>query len=85
MNKEIEARVLVEAEYICKTHNTVRKTAEVYGLSKSTVHNDVSYKLKKLDPVLYLQIKDILKINFEEKHLRGGEATKRKYKSLKKV
>ncbi len=84
MNKEIEERVFAVAEHIYATRDTVRKTAEIFGCSKSTIHNDVSYKLKNLDYHLYLKIKDILKVNFDEKHLRGGEATKRKYKAMAK-
>lgn len=67
------------ANYILTNNATIRQTAKVFGYSKSTVHNDLGLPLKKANPKLYEKIKIILKINFEEKHLRGGEATKQKY------
>ncbi|MBP3345051.1 MAG: sporulation transcriptional regulator SpoIIID [Clostridia bacterium] len=79
MNKSIEERVLNEANHICKTHDTIRKTAKIYGMSKSTTHNDISVKLQYIDMNLYEKTRVILEKNFAEKHLRGGEATKRKY------
>lgn len=79
MTEELQRRVLSVAEHINKTHDTIRKTALLYGCSKSTIHNDVSIKLKRIDYDLYEQIKNILNENFAEKHIRGGEATKKKY------
>ncbi len=79
MKDGINLRIVTVAEHILNTHDTIRKTAEIYGYSKSTIHNDVSVKLKKVDYDLYLKIKAILDANFAEKHIRGGEATKRKY------
>lgn len=76
----IEDRVLMEANYILQTNSPVRKTANVFGVSKSTIHYDVSNRLKKTNYALYLKIHRILENNFNEKHLRGGEATKNKYK-----
>lgn len=79
MISNLRERVESIANYICDTHNTIRQTAEVFGCSKSTVHNDVSKKLKKIDMNLYNKVKKILDKNFADKHLRGGEATKQKY------
>ena len=79
MKEELVERVLMVANYILNTHDTIRNTAQIFGCSKSTVHNDVSFKLKTIDYATYQQIKKILDENFAQKHLRGGEATKRKY------
>ena len=79
MREELSSRIFTLANHICDTHDTIRKTAKIYGLSKSTVHNDVSIKLKYLDFLLFKKTKKILNENFAEKHIRGGEATKNKY------
>ena len=79
MNYQLKDRVITLAMHIYNTHDTIRKTAKIYGLSKSTVHNDVSTKLKAIDYGLYEKTKKVLDENFNEKHIRGGEATKRKY------
>lgn len=75
----IEDRVLVLAEHILKTNDTIRGAALRYGVSKSTVHIDVSKRLKKIDTKMYQKIKKILEKNFSEKHIRGGNSTKKKY------
>ena len=67
------------AEYVIETGATVRRAAQHFGISKSTVHKDLSYKLKYINPTLYSQVKEILDINKSERHLRGGEATRKKY------
>lgn len=67
------------ARYIIENNATVRKTASVYKISKSTVHKDVSYKLKNIDYCLYKQVKAVLDTNLKERHIRGGIATKNKY------
>lgn len=79
---DIVDRVFVLADYIKKTHETIRKTASVFGLSKSSVHNDLSYRLPKIDSELSQEIRVILDENFAEKHIRGGEATRRKYAEM---
>ncbi len=79
MNKDLLERVLMLANHILSTGDTIRKTAKIFSLSKSTVHNDVSKRLYKIDKVLYLKVQQILDLNFAQKHIRGGEATKRKY------
>ena len=67
------------AEYVIETGATVRRTAQHFGISKSTVHKDLSYKLKYINPSLYSKVKEILNINKSERHIRGGEATRKKY------
>ena len=79
----LNERIKKEAEYIVKTGSTVRATAKVFGVSKSTVHKDVTKSLKCIDLTLYKQVKKVLKINLDERHLRGGLATREKYKKLK--
>ena len=72
------------AKYIIENKSTVRNAAKKFGISKSTVHKDITEVLKRKNNVLYLEVKKILQINKAERHLRGGEATKRKF-ILKKV
>ena len=83
MKDAIRERVYMLASHILETHDTVRKTASIFGFSKSTVHHDVSIKLQEIDLSLFAQVKDILDENFAEKHLRGGQATKEKYLSIR--
>lgn len=78
------ARAKTLAYYIIETKSTIRKTAKQFGMTKSTVHYDLSYRLKKIDPGLYLQVKEILNYNFNDKHNRGGEATRKMYENIKK-
>ena len=79
MKAYIEKRTLLVANHILDTHETSRKTAEIVNLSKSTVHYDLAYRLKRIDKSLYDDVKKILDINFSEKHIRGGESTRKKY------
>ena len=67
------------AEYVIETADTVRGAAIHFGISKSTVHKDLTEKLKYINPALYVSAKEILVKNKSERHLRGGEATRRKY------
>ncbi len=67
------------AQYVIDTGATVRQTAAYFGISKSTVHKDLSTKLRRVNKTLYMRVKDILEINKSERHIRGGEATKLKY------
>ena len=69
--------------YIVEQNATVRETAAHFGISKSTVHKDVTTDLRQIDVALYQQVYEILQKNKEERHLRGGEATRRKYQSRK--
>jgi len=79
MKDDIAARVIAEAEHIIDTKATVRDTAIIFGVSKSTVHKDVSERLLGIDKQLHDDIKQILEFNKAERHIRGGSATKRKY------
>ena len=80
MNKDIKTRVLNEANHIIKTQDTIRKTAGLFNVSKSTVHTDLSERLKEIDKKLGAEIDDIFKNHDKEKHIRGGEVTRQKYK-----
>lgn len=72
-------RPIILGEYIVKTKATVRAAAKRFGISKSTVHKDVSQRLQKTDPRLYMQVKAVLDENKAQRHIRGGMATKEKY------
>ncbi len=72
-------RCEILADYVIETGATVRAAALHFGLSKSTIHKDLAYKLKYINPPLYSSVKEVLDYNKSERHLRGGEATKRKY------
>ena len=76
----VEQRAVELGEYIIQSKATVRKTAKKFGISKSTVHKDVSERLKKVNPQLYREVKSVLGINKAQRHIRGGMATRRKYK-----
>ena len=80
MYYDIETRVLKEAEYILMKKATVRKTSEKFGVSKSTVHYDLTKRLKELDVESYEKVRKILCINLSERHIRGGMATRDKFK-----
>ena len=84
MRVELIDRIIDEANYIIKTGATVRAAAKIFAVSKSTVHKDVSERLKKIDKTLYKKVKKVLDKNLSERHLRGGEATKQKYKTCNK-
>ncbi len=72
-------RCEVLAEYLVDNGATVRRVARRFGISKSTVHKDVTEKLKRVNPALARRVKEVLDQNKAERHLRGGEATKQKY------
>ena len=76
----IEKRVLAAAEYIAETGSTVRQTARMLGVSKSTVHKDMETRLKQLSEPLFQEVTAVFAKNKAERHLRGGEATRKKYK-----
>ena len=84
MGEDIERRILLEAHYIVETGATVRQTAKVFHFSKSTVHKDVTERLYCLDKILFRKVKKVLNKNLSERHIRGGEATKRKYLMAKR-
>ena len=79
----LEERVIAEGEYILDSGGTVRSTAEKFGVSKSTVHKDLSQKLYHLDERLYKEVRKLLGDNLSARHIRGGEATRKKYKVIK--
>jgi len=79
LKSDIERRAVELAEYIIEKKATVRAAAVHFGVSKSTVHKDISERLKGYNVTLYTQVKDILEQNKAERHIRGGEATRRKY------
>lgn len=81
--RETERRILKEGEYVVETGATVRETAAVFGVSKSTVHKDLTERLNKMDAYLYNAAKKVLKKNLDERHIRGGLATKKKYEERK--
>ena len=76
-------RCVILGEYIIETNGTVRDTAAHFGVSKSTVHKDVTEKLKSKNNGLYSEVKKVLNKNKAERHLRGGQATKKKYIAIK--
>ncbi len=79
--KDLYSRTKEIAEYMITNNATIRKTAKVFGLAKSTVHYDLTKRLPKIDSVLYEEVRYILNINFQEKNIRGGISTKNKYKN----
>ena len=79
--KRTQNRVVLEAEYIIKHGATVRKTASVFGVGKSTVHKDMTERLEPISKYLYEKVRRVLEVNLSERHIRGGEATKQKYLS----
>ncbi|NLN65690.1 MAG: sporulation transcriptional regulator SpoIIID [Clostridiaceae bacterium] len=80
MKQYIEERALELGSFIIENKTTVRAAAQTFGISKSTVHKDVTERLKKLNPSMAKQVKRILEENKAERHIRGGEATRIKYK-----
>ena len=80
----IEERAINLAQYIIDSKDTVRGTAKKFGISKSTVHKDVSERLLEISPTLALEVRKVLDENKAERHIRGGMATKLKYSHLHK-
>ena len=80
MTDTIEKRACELAVYMIETGATVRAAARHFGISKSTVHKDLTQRLRHCDQLLYAQVRQILEINKQERHIRGGMATRRKYK-----
>ena len=75
----MDDRAIMLANHIISTKDTVRKTAKIYGVSKSTVHKDVTDRLIKINLTLFKEVEEILEYNKEQRHIRGGMATKEKY------
>jgi len=80
MTEPMENRACKLAVYMIETGATVRAAAQKFGISKSTVHKDLSQRLKQYNYALYLQVRQVLDVNKQERHIRGGMATRRKYK-----
>ncbi len=80
MNDLTQVRAVEIGKYIVKNQTTVRVAANVFGISKSTVHMDVTDKLEKIDPILFRQVRSVLDENKAQRHIRGGLATREKYR-----
>ena len=78
----VEERAIELGEYIIENKATVRSTAKKFGVSKSTVHKDLSERLEHINRPLYLEVKEVLEFNKAERHIRGGMATRMKYKGV---
>lgn len=76
----IEERACSLAQYIIENKTTVRAAAKKFGISKSTVHKDISERLPHYNRSLYLQVKEVLEVNKAQRHIRGGIATRKKYR-----
>ena len=76
----MEERAERLAQYIIENRATVRAAAQKFGISKSTVHKDISERLPQFNRVLYLQVKEVLEVNKAQRHIRGGIATRKKYR-----
>ena len=83
MREEIQARCVMLGKYILKTGDTVRKTAEVFKMSKSSVHKDVHERLKYIHPGLYAEVEEILQYHHAVRHIRGGAATRRRWRLVR--
>ncbi len=79
MNKKIISRVIEEGKYIIETGKTVREMAEVFQVSKSTIHKDLRERLLEVDMDLYQNVSNILQYHADIRHIRGGESTRRKF------
>ncbi|MDO4847611.1 MAG: sporulation transcriptional regulator SpoIIID [Clostridiaceae bacterium] len=84
MRYTVEERAVELGEYIVENNATVRAAAKQFGISKSTVHMDVSERLKRANPALFSQVRHVLDVNKSERHIRGGKATREKYLLMKK-
>lgn len=83
MRDYIIERVLSAAEYTLNNHSTVRETAKVLKIGKSTVHKDLTERLPKIDPQMASKVRDVLMANKAARHIRGGEATRLLFRRLK--
>ena len=82
MKNYIEERAIEVAQFIVNSNATVRETAKKFGVSKSTVHKDITDRIEKLDPALASTVRKVLEVNKAERHIRGGLATREKYLHL---
>ncbi len=79
MKSYIEERAVAVANFIISSNSTVRETAKRFGISKSTVHKDITDRVEKIDPELARSVRRVLEVNKAERHIRGGMATREKY------
>ncbi len=79
---DVDKRCVELGKYIAESGATVRQAAEVFGISKSTVHIDVTKRLKEIKPALFTEVEKVLQTNKAERHIRGGNATKEKYRHM---
>ena len=82
MYSDIEKRVYDLAAYLLDNESTVRAAAQEFGVSKSTVHKDLTERLRYLNPGLYREVRRLLDRNKAQRHIRGGQATRRKYRGV---
>ncbi len=80
MYSDYDERAVRLGRYIADSKATVRSAAKKFGVSKSTVHTDITVRLRRVDPALFSQVREVLDINKEERHIRGGIATREKYR-----
>ena len=83
MREYIKERIIEEGRYMAENGATVRQTAKVFHMSKSSMHKDVAERLKYIDKSLYKDVQKVLNVNLAERHIRGGLATKNKYLKAK--
>lgn len=83
MRKDVYDRVIKEAKYLINYGSTIREIAKVFDVSKSTVHKDMRDRLPLIDNNMYNEVSSVLEYHIDIKHIRGGEATKRKFLSKK--
>ena len=79
MNKKIISRVIEEGKYMLSTGKTVREMVDVFGISKSTIHKDLRERLLEIDRELYEEVSNVLQYHTDIRHIRGGEATRKKF------
>lgn len=80
---DMDEKIINIANYILEKNTTIRATAQAFNIPKSTIHHHLSKKLKLIDYPLYIQVKNLMEKNFNNKHIHGGESTKQKYIKLK--
>ena len=85
MNGSLNDRAVMLGEYIIESKATVREAAKKFGISKSTVHKDVTFRLRSANPAVYRSVRKILDQNKSERHIRGGLATKHKYEIIQEI
>ncbi len=85
ISKCVEKRVLNVADYIIENKATIRETAKVFGASKYTIHLDATVRIFNINPKKAIEVEKVLLFNKSQRHLRGGEATRRRYKSVREL